>query len=47
LATVARWPARPSDIEAGEVSTFVGVEVAMGGGLVIEALPPEEFCCAM
>ena len=47
LATVARWPARPSAIEAGELSTLVGVEVAMGGGLVMEGLAADEFCCAM
>lgn len=40
LATVARWPARPSDMEAGEGSTFV----AIGEGLLMEGLVPEGSC---
>ena len=46
LATVARWPARPSDMEAGDVSTFVVVDVTIVVGLVMGTVAPEESCWA-
>ena len=44
FATVARCPARPSDMEAGDVSTLVGVDVTIVVGLVMGAVAPEESC---
>jgi len=44
LATAARCPARPSDIDTGVL--VVGVELTIGGGLVMGVTPLEESCWA-